>query len=65
MNKIYMFIGIFLTCSGVGAAIGIVLLMAYFWSDIKKTMIEKDNSTFDQEEFEINSMSEHLRENMR
>jgi hypothetical protein len=60
-----MFIGIFLTCSGVGAAIGIVLLMAYFWSDIKKTMIEKDNSTFDQEEFEINSMSEHLRENMR
>ena len=64
MSKFYLFIGIFLICSGLGAAIGIAFLLAYFWSDIKDELKKQQTPTSEQEDFSINSMSDNLREKL-
>jgi len=36
MNRWWLYIGIFLVCSGLGTAVGIVILIIYFYDDIRK-----------------------------
>ena len=64
MSKLYLFIGIFLICSGLGAAISIAFLLAYFWSDIKDELKKQQTPTSEEEDFSINSMSDNLREKL-
>ena len=34
MSNWYLYIGIFLVCSGIGTAFGIIMLVLYFWNDL-------------------------------
>ena len=34
MSNWYLYIGIFLVCSGFGTAFGIIMLVLYFWNDL-------------------------------
>lgn len=36
MNKFWLFFGIFLSCSGIGTALGILMILVYIWEDLKK-----------------------------
>lgn len=38
MSRFWMFLGIFLVCSGIGTAFGIILLVLYFWNDLKQSI---------------------------
>lgn len=38
MSRFLLYLGIILVCSGVGTGIGILLLIFYFWNDIKKSL---------------------------
>lgn len=43
MNKIWLYFGIFLACSGIGTGFGIFLIIVYFWNDVKQFIIENQN----------------------
>ena len=34
MSNWYLYIGIFLICSGIGTPLGIIMLVLYFWNDL-------------------------------
>ena len=34
MSNWFLYIGIFLVCSGIGTAFGIIMLVLYFWNDL-------------------------------
>ena len=34
MSDWYLYIGIFLVCSGIGTPLGIIMLVLYFWNDL-------------------------------
>jgi hypothetical protein len=34
MSNWYLYIGIFLVCSGIGTPLGIILLVLYFWNNL-------------------------------
>ena len=53
MSKFWLYFGIFLTCSGIGTGLGILLVIFYFWDDIKKTF--QENSHQDQQNMQENS----------
>ena len=36
MSNWFLYIGIFLVCSGIGTAFGIIMLVLYFWNDLGK-----------------------------
>ena len=38
MSRFWLYLGIILVCSGVGTGIGILLVIFYFWDDIKKSL---------------------------
>ena len=64
MSRLWLYLGIFLICSGVGSAFGIALLVAFFWSDIKDELKKQQTPTSEEEDFSINSMSDNLREKL-
>jgi len=35
MSNWYLYIGIFLVCSGIGTPLGIIMLVLYFWNDLR------------------------------
>jgi hypothetical protein len=49
MSKFWLYFGIFLACTGVGTVPGILLIVFYFWEDLKKTLnkncIEQQSNT--------------------
>jgi hypothetical protein len=63
MSRFWFYLGIFLVCSGIGTAFGVVLLVTFFWSDIKDEL--KKQHTSEQKDFNINSMSDDLRDELR
>ena len=65
MSRLWLYLGILLTCSGVGTALGVVLLATYFWSDIKKEIKNLQKPTGEEIDFNIDSMSDNLREKLR
>ena len=38
MSNWFLYIGIFLVCSGIGTAFGIIMLVLYFWNDLGKKL---------------------------
>lgn len=38
MGNFWLYVGIFMICSGLGTPVGILILVFYFWDDIKKTI---------------------------
>ena len=38
MNRLWLYLGIILACSGVGTGFGLFLIIVYFWDDIKKSI---------------------------
>jgi Na+-transporting methylmalonyl-CoA/oxaloacetate decarboxylase gamma subunit len=38
LSRFWLYLGILLVCSGVGTAFGVILIVIYFWDDIKKTI---------------------------
>ena len=36
MSNWFLYIGIFLVCSGIGTPLGIIMLVLYFWNDLGK-----------------------------
>jgi uncharacterized membrane protein len=38
MSRFWLYLGIILVCSGIGTGIGILLVIFYFWEDIKKSL---------------------------
>ena len=34
MSNWYLYVGIFLVCSGIGTPLGIIMLVLYFWNDL-------------------------------
>jgi hypothetical protein len=65
MSRLWLYLGILLTCSGIGTALGVVLLATYFWSDIKKEIKNQQKPTGKEIDFNIDSMSDNLREKLR
>jgi hypothetical protein len=49
----------------VGTALGIVIVIAYFWNDIKNELRNSQKQTTEKMDFNIDSMSENLREKLR
>jgi len=41
MKIFWLYLGIFLACSGIGTGVGIFLIILYFWDDLKQ-MIQKN-----------------------
>jgi hypothetical protein len=46
MSRFWLYLGILLVCSGIGTGVGILLVIFYFWDDIKSSIdnLEKDQS---------------------
>jgi hypothetical protein len=44
MSKFWLYFGIFLTCSGIGTGLGILLVIFYFWDDIKTCLNNIQNT---------------------
>jgi len=65
MSRFWLYMGIFLVCSGIGTVFGIILLTTFFWSDIKDELKKQQISTDVQKDFNINSMSDDLRDELR
>jgi hypothetical protein len=40
MRTMWLYLGILMTCSGIGTGFGIFLIILYFWDDIKKSIKE-------------------------
>jgi len=38
MSRFWLYLGIILVCSGIGTGVGILLVIFYFWDDIKKSI---------------------------
>ena len=38
MSNWFLYIGIFLVCSGIGTPLGIIMLVLYFWNDLGKKL---------------------------
>ena len=38
MSNWFLYIGIFLGCSGIGTPLGIIMLVLYFWNDLGKKL---------------------------
>jgi hypothetical protein len=45
----WLYLGILMACSGIGTGFGILLIILYFWEDIKKSIkesqVEHENQT--------------------
>ena len=49
MRTFWLYSGIFLVCTGIGTASGIIILILYFWDDIKSTLVQNNYHNFQQD----------------
>ena len=52
MSKFWLYLGILLTCSGIGTGLGIFLIILYVWGDIREAI---DNNSIQNNESEKES----------
>ena len=49
LRTMWLYLGILMTCSGIGTGFGIFLIILYFWDDIKNSIkeskVENENHT--------------------
>ncbi|MFM9876132.1 MAG: hypothetical protein ACKVN8_07165 [Nitrosarchaeum sp.] len=43
MKTFWLYFGIFLACSGIGTILGIIIIIMYFWNDIKKSTLDRQS----------------------
>ena len=57
MSNWYLYIGIFLVCSGIGTAFGIIMLVLYFWNDLgnKFKFSQYNDNTYNINNLNVNS----------
>jgi hypothetical protein len=67
MSKVWLYLGIILVCSGIGTSIGILLVIFYFWGDIKEGISNINSTTNDipEEKYKQNCYSEDTAEEMK
>ena len=62
MSNWFLYIGIFLVCSGIGTPLGIIMLVLYFWNDLGKKLKfsqYNDNTQYNENTFNINNLNVH------
>ena len=42
MSKFWLYLGILLTCSGIGTGLGLFLIILYVWGDIREVIHENN-----------------------
>ena len=52
----WLFIGVFLVCSGIGTPVGIILLIFYFWDHIRSSL---KFSQYNDNTYNINNLNVH------
>lgn len=62
LSKFFLYLGIFLACSGIGTVAGILMIVFYFWDDVKKTL-QRQNYLNSQESNSINQNPKFYDEN--
>jgi len=67
MNRVWLYLGILLACSGVGTGFGLFLIIVYFWDDIKKSInnIGTPNNNVKEDHYKQNSYSKDTAEEMK
>ncbi len=66
MSIFWLYFGIVLVCSGIGTGFGIILVIFYFWDDIKKSINSIGTTKNNVEEhYEQNHYSEDTAEEMK
>jgi hypothetical protein len=66
MSIFWLYFGIVLVCSGIGTGFGIILVIFYFWDDIKKSISSIGTTKNNVEEhYEQNHYSEDTAEEMK
>lgn len=48
MRNFWLYFGIFLVCTGIGTASGIIILILYFWNDIKTSIVQNNSNDLQQ-----------------
>ena len=59
MSNWFLYIGIFLVCSGIGTPLGIIMLVLYFWNDLgnKFKFSQYNDNTYNINNLNVNSDS--------
>ena len=60
MSRWFLYIGVFLICTGFGTVVGILMLVFYFWDDLGKKLKfsqYNDNSEYNDNTFNINNLN--------
>ena len=59
MSNWFLYIGIFLVCSGIGTPLGIIMLVLYFWNDLGKKLkfSQYNDNTYNINNLNVNSDS--------
>ena len=67
MSKFWLYLGIILACSGIGTAVGIVLIILYVWGDIRESIDNTSvtDNTVEEEHYNANDYSKETAEEMR
>ena len=52
----YLYIGVFLVCTGFGTVVGILMLVFYFWDDLGKKL-KFSQKTYNDNTFNINNLN--------
>ena len=67
ISKFWLYLGIILACSGIGTAVGIILIVIYVWSDIRGAVDKNNvlNNNVTQEKTDANYYSEDTAEEMK
>ena len=59
MSKFWLYFGIFLACTGIGTIPGIILIVSYYYEDIKRTIShskESQQNTLDPKYYDDETM---------
>ena len=67
ISKFWLYLVIILACSGIGTAVGIILIVIYVWSDIRVAVDKNNvsNNNVKQEKTDVNYYSEDTAEEMK
>ena len=67
MSKFWLYLGIILTCSGIGTVVGIVLIVLYIWGDIRESIdsTRSTDNSVEEENYSANDYSKETAEEMR
>ena len=67
MSKFWLYLGIILSCSGIGTVAGIILIVLYIWGDVREAIdnTKVTDNTVEEEHYNSNDYSKETAEEMR